>query len=509
MPDTCIVCKKTAKKDASVSLHRLPPKSESGRRQQWLCALGIQEKQVRDHHRVCSLHFPSGDVTQVPSLSLGKRFAFPKKMSTPRGKRAAKRKSLYQLPLSTPKRRSTTTSPSCSPAESRAVTPASSECEYDPFSATPLSAPIGEALFSDYSVHELADVSGESCPESCSVSSRDIDNQQQNETQVIVSTALVACIESLEAENQALQRKLSSHKPKRFCLEMISHDDSLVRFYSGFQSYEILLAFYDFLGPSVSKLRYWGSKSTTGLKRTMKLDPLNQLFLTLMKLRLNLRERDLGQRFGFAVSTVSKYFITWVCFLYSHLRELQWMPTVEQVKSTLPHTFKERYPRTYIITDGSEIFVETPNDLQLQSSTWSNYKHHNTAKFLIGCTPNGAVSYVSPLFVGSISDVELTRVCGLLQQLEGKSNISVMADRGFTIRDQLQTIGADLNIPPFMEGRTQLSSAEVLEGRKIASVRVHVERTIGRIKNFSILKGTLPITLSRIANQIVCMLLAR
>ena len=31
-----------------------------------------------------------------------------------------------------------------------------------------------------------------------------------------------------------------------------------------------------------------------------------------------------------------------------------------------------------------------------------------------------------------------------------------------------------------------------------------MERTIGRIKNFSILKGLLPIMLSRIAHQIVC-----
>ena len=107
-------------------------------------------------------------------------------------------------------------------------------------------------------------------------------------------------------------------------------------------------------------------------------------------------------------------------------------------------------------------FLETSSDLQLQSSTWSNYKHHNTAKFLIGCTPNGAVSFVSSLYVGSISDVELTKKSGLLQVLEGKHNISVMADRGFTIRDHLQAIGVELNIPPFMEGRKQLPADKVL-----------------------------------------------
>ena len=107
------------------------------------------------------------------------------------------------------------------------------------------------------------------------------------------------------------------------------------------------------------------------------------------------------------------------------------------------------------------------------------------------------------MYVGSISDVELTRVCGIVQKLDGKENISVMADRGFTIRDQLSVIGVGLNIPPFMEARARLPSEEVLRGRKIASLRIHVERVIGRIKNYSILKDTLPLSLSRIANQIV------
>ena len=103
--------------------------------------------------------------------------------------------------------------------------------------------------------------------------------------------------------------------------------------------------------------------------------------------------------------------------------------------------------------------------------------------------------------MGSISDVKLTRVWTCQAAM---SDISVMADRGFTIRDQLSAIGADPNIPPFMEGRAWLPAAEVLEGRKIASVHIHIECEIGRIKNFSFIASTLSITLARIANQIVC-----
>lgn len=73
----------------------------------------------------------------------------------------------------------------------------------------------------------------------------------------------------------------------------------------------------------------------------------------------------------------------------------------------------------------------------------------------------------------------------LVEKLAGTPNISVMADRGFTIRDQLKEVGAELNIPPFMEGRSQLPATEALEGRKIESLRIHVERAIARIKNFT------------------------
>ena len=68
------------------------------------------------------------------------------------------------------------------------------------------------------------------------------------------------------------------------------------------------------------------------------------------------------------------------------------------------------------------------------------------AKFLIACTPNGCVSFICPLYVGSISDVELTHVSGFLICVQNKAGILVMADRGFTIKDMLQEVGVELNI---------------------------------------------------------------
>ena len=191
--------------------------------------------------------------------------------------------------------------------------------------------------------------------------------------------------------------------------------------------------------------------------------------MTLMKLKLNLKVVDLAFRFGVSQSAVTQYVTTWICFLYHHLKEIDWKPSVEQVAGTLPSVFRAKYPSTFAIIDGSEIFMETPTDLHMQSSTWSSYKHHNTAKFLIACTPIKCILFIFSVYVGSISDIEVTHASELLTRLQDKPGISIMADRGFTIRDMLKQIGIDLNIPPYVEGRLQLPAKEILEGRHSVS----------------------------------------
>ena len=190
-------------------------------------------------------------------------------------------------------------------------------------------------------------------------------------------------------------------------------------------------------------------------------------------------------------------------FLYHHLKEVDWVPAVNQVLATLATSFQEKFPKTYAILDASEVFIETPTDLRLQSSTWSEYKQHNTVKFLVACTPNGAILYISPVYAGAISDVELTRKSGFLEILQDKPGVSIMADKGFTIKDLLADLNVQLNIPPFLDSKKQLPLQDVQAGRRIASLRIHVERAIGRIKTYSILKGTIPLTMARVINQII------
>ena len=158
-----------------------------------------------------------------------------------------------------------------------------------------------------------------------------------------------------------------------------------------------------------------------------------------------------------------------------------------------------QYPKTRVIIDCTEIFIEVPSAMQAQSQTWSNYKHHNTFKVLVCISPNGQVTFISQFWGARVSDKAITRDSGLLELLDRGDNI--MADRGFDIAEILPR-GVTLNLPPFKGTLDQLNATEVEETARIAAVRIHVERAIGRIKNYHILEGTLYISLGHMADQI-------
>ena len=90
-----------------------------------------------------------------------------------------------------------------------------------------------------------------------------------------------------------------------------------------------------------------------------------------------------------------------------------------------------------------------------------------------------------------------------------QSGDEVMADRGFTIEKLLAPLGVGLNTPPFLGRRSQMDGTEVTETQQIASLRIHIERAIRRVKEFDIVNCVIPASLAGSANQIwtVCALL--
>ena len=91
--------------------------------------------------------------------------------------------------------------------------------------------------------------------------------------------------------------------------------------------------------------------------------------------------------------------------------------------------------------------------MNTQSCLYSNCKSHVTYKGLPGIAPSGAVIFVSQLYDGSISDKEFVNRSGFLKKELWNDSDSLMADRGFTIHDELARVGVSLNIPAFVGGR--------------------------------------------------------
>ena len=149
-------------------------------------------------------------------------------------------------------------------------------------------------------------------------------------------------------------------------------------------------------------------------------------------------------------------------------------PSRRQINHFIPQMFKEFYPTTRII-DATEIFIQSPSNPIAQQLTFSSYKNHNTLKTLVCITPSGSISFISKLYGGCTSDRELFLQSGLLDVLEAGD--SVMADRGFRIADLLDSKGVSLNIPS-MKTSEQLSDSELITTRRIAALRIHVERAI-------------------------------
>ena len=223
---------------------------------------------------------------------------------------------------------------------------------------------------------------------------------------------------------------------------------------------------------------------------------IDELFLFLVYLSLGLKERDLADRFNIHQSTVSRIIRTWANFLYTVLGAVGIWMAPDAVRAMMPSEF-ERYSDTQVILDCTELKCQTPSSLLLQSEMYSQYKSHTTVKGMIGVSPHGAVTFVSTLYSGSISDKELFKQSGIIPLLD--EDMAVMVDKGFTIDD---LVPGKVHRPPFLGKNSQLFREDVLATQEIARLRIHVERVIRRIKQNKLFDSIIPLTIAGSINQL-------
>ena len=274
---------------------------------------------------------------------------------------------------------------------------------------------------------------------------------------------------------------------------MFLKTDRKVRTYTGLPSKNAFQALLKHLCHKATKIRYWcGTKKVVSTKvpRNFKITPQKsgpkrkltvkeELMLVLLKLRLSVNNAMLADFFSISLGTTSQIFNTWIKFLSKELKQLIFWPSKEAIQQHLPASLKH-YPNLRCTIDCTEVFIGRPRDLQIQALTRSDYKKHNTVKFLVGIAPNGMISFLSKAWGGRASDQLITRESGFLNLVEPSDLI--VADRGFTIKEDLMMQKATLEIPPPSSGLEQMTKDKVNLTKKIANARIHVERAIGRLK---------------------------
>ena len=137
---------------------------------------------------------------------------------------------------------------------------------------------------------------------------------------------------------------LQLRSEEKFTLLRFANSDSDIRYYTGFQSFLSLSCFFQFLQPECNFLYYVGTDNTSagtpyellnkrGPDRA--LSPMEELFITLVRVRKGFPERHIRNQYNISEDHVSKIVNTWILFLADRLSHLPIWPSVSE-HNTLP-----------------------------------------------------------------------------------------------------------------------------------------------------------------------------
>ncbi|XP_040573875.1 uncharacterized protein [Lepeophtheirus salmonis] len=216
---------------------------------------------------------------------------------------------------------------------------------------------------------------------------------------------------------------------------------SAIVYYTGLNDYDHFKDLFFCLGPTVDQLCY----------KIESLTRQDELFLTLMKLRQNKDDIELGIIFRIHRTSVKKVFITWVNFMFDQFKEIGRFLSNDTIENHLPEDFQTKFPNTIMILDSTKIKTNQASNVADQTSKWSSYKNNNT--------------------------------------IRGK--------------DLFPKHEVKLNNSSHMKGVNEPPEARVINEIKAASKKIHVEKTIRLDKTYKILREELNCDKTPLSGRII------
>lgn len=228
------------------------------------------------------------------------------------------------------------------------------------------------------------------------------------------------------------------------------------------------------------------------------------IYITLYKIKSNNSFQQIADLFGISKTYTCEIFSRSSVTLAAFMNKLIYWPSRDSILRNLPKQFRMSFYNVQSIIDCLEIEIQKPSSAVQQSLTWSEYKKCNTIKYLVSSTPDGFINFVSTGYGGRTSDVALFEDCGYLSILP--ENSVVMADRGFKqIEIFLSKKKCTLVRPPSVASNIKMTKDDVLLTKRIASVRIHIECIIKRIRDFKMLgpHATIPLEMVQKLDNII------
>ena len=169
--------------------------------------------------------------------------------------------------------------------------------------------------------------------------------------------------------------------------------------------------------PSHGTLKSLFEYVKVAIKESKVLTKFEQLLLSLIRLRLRVSVVDLSKRFQNSKTTVSRIFLDMLEVSYVYLKPLINWPERPELQISMPQCFIDSFGRKItVIIDCFELYIDQPKNLTARNLTWSSYKHHHTAKYLIGITPQGSICFISEGWGEKSSDQHITENFILFQK---------------------------------------------------------------------------------------------
>ncbi|XP_057690824.1 uncharacterized protein LOC130915103 [Corythoichthys intestinalis] len=455
MVKACVAvgCTNREDKRRDLKFYRIPREPE--RRARWTAAIRRENWAPNHHHRLCSSHFISGKKNDnprspdyVPSI-----FSY-KKSSVKRARKEMAEKSASRQKSKTKRQEN-----------------------FRRNNAVDALLDLSKKCCREQSVCQDVEVAVEAGP--------NVNAPVDMGTQTSCTMDDIASLEKecrrLRTENLELKRKLSESS---FDESGFTNENSAkVTNFTGLPCLAVLMAIFELVKPHMTERR---------------VSKFQQVIICLLKMKFFINNDFLACLFKLSSSTVSRIFLDNIELLYKYaVPALVFWPDGDIIRQSLPACFYGEFKNCTSIIDCVEFFIAIPSDLQTQAQTYSQYKSHNTIKFLISITPQGHISFISKGWGGRTSDKYVTDHSGYLDKL--KRGDVVLADRDFDVANSIALRHATLHIP---RSKSQLDTMDVSETRKIANVRIHVERVLEMVrKKMSVLNSVVPFTMIQSAND--------